>query len=164
MTVRLIWAEAHDRVIGAAGAIPWQLPEDMRQFRARTTGSTVVMGRGTWESLPDGVRPLPGRRNVVLTRDPGWSAAGAERAGSVPEVLAKHDDVWIIGGAAVYSAFLPHADRVVRTRIDLAVAGDAWAPGLGPEWQPAGGEPATWQTSRTGLRYRIDEFVRAEPA
>jgi dihydrofolate reductase len=115
---------------------------------------------------------------VVLTRDPGWSAAGAERAGSVPEVLAKHDDVWVIGGAAVYAAFLPHADRVVRTRIDLAVAGDAWAPELGPEWRPAsaelrpadaewraaGPEQAGWQTSRTGLRYRIDELVRAEAA
>ena len=181
MTVRMIWAEARDRVIGADGGIPWHLPEDLRHFKERTLGSTVVMGRGTWESLPPAMRPLPGRRNVVLTRDPDWAAPGAERAGSVAEVLAKHDDAWVIGGAEVYAAFLPHAAEVVRTVIDLEVAGDARAPSLGPAWHPVTilpgaqsdrpailpgaqsdrDEPsAGWRVSRTGLRFRVEVLER----
>ncbi len=160
MTVSLIWAEARGRVIGADGGIPWRLPGEQAMFRERTTGSTVVMGRATWDSLPAKVRPLPGRRNVVLTRTPGWSADGAEVAGSVAEVLARHDDFWVMGGAAVYAAFLPHADLVVRTEIDLDVDGDTFAPELGPEWRP-GPETGDWQTASNGLRYRVIEYVRA---
>ena len=76
MSVQLIWAQARDRVIGADGKLPWRLPEDMALFRELTTGGTVVMGRRTWESLPERFRPLPGRTNVVLTSDPEWSACG----------------------------------------------------------------------------------------
>jgi dihydrofolate reductase len=162
MTVRMIWAEARDRVIGADGGIPWHLPEDLRHFKERTIGATVVMGRGTWESLPPAMRPLPGRRNVVLTRDPRWAAPGAERAGSVADVLAEHDDVWVIGGAEVYAAFLPHAAQVVRTVIDLGVAGDARAPELGSHWRAS--EPVSgWSVSRTGLHYRVEEWERLRP-
>ena len=158
MTVRMIWAEAHDRVIGAAGGIPWHVPGEQALFRQRTTGGTVVMGRATWESLPDRVRPLPGRRNVVLTRTPGWNAAGAETAGSTDEVLARYDDFWVMGGAAVYAAFLPHATHVVRTEVDLSVDGDTRAPELGAEWQPAG--PAEWRTAGNGVKYRVVDYVR----
>ena len=157
MTVRMIWAEARDRVIGARGGIPWRLPGEQAMFKQRTMGATVVMGRATWESLPERVRPLPGRRNVVLTRTPGWSAQGAEVAGSVADVLARHDDVWVIGGAAVYEAFLPYADLVVRTEIDLGVEGDTFAPALGAEWRAA---PAEWRTAGDGVRYRVVEHVR----
>jgi dihydrofolate reductase len=86
-SVNLIWAQARGGVIGAAGRLPWHLPEDLKLFREATAGSTVVMGRHTWESLPERFRPLPGRTNVVLTSDPGWSAEGAYRAGSVADVL-----------------------------------------------------------------------------
>lgn len=159
--VALIWAQARARVIGADGALPWHLPEDMRQFRERTTGSTVVMGRRTWESLPERFRPLPGRSNVVLTSDPGWAADGARRAGSVAEVLAGHDPVWVIGGGAVYRAFLPHADRLVVTDVDLAVDGDTWAPPIGPEWRRTVRMPAEgWATSSSGLRYAVSEYAR----
>ena len=132
----MVWAQARDGVIGADGALPWHLPEDLARFRRLTLGSTVVMGRRTWESLPDRFRPLPGRTNVVLTSDPGWSADGASRAGSVGEVLDDHDSLWVIGGGAVYTAFLPHADRLVVTEVDLKVDGDTWAPTIGPEWTP----------------------------
>jgi len=153
----MIWAEARDRVIGAEGGIPWRIPGEQATFKQRTMGSTVVMGRSTWESLPSRWRPLPGRRNVVLTRDPAWSAPGAEIAGSVDDVLDRYDDVWIIGGAGVYAAFLPHADLVVRTEIDLAVDGDTYAPELGEQWRA---RPGDWQTPESGPRYRVIEHVR----
>jgi len=155
MTVRMIWAEAAGRVIGADGGIPWRVPGEQALFKQRTIGSTVVMGRATWESLPR--RPLPGRRNVVLTRDPDWRADGAEVAHSVEEVLARYDDVWVIGGAAVYAAFLPYAGEVVRTEIDLAVDGDTFAPELGDDWAATPGE---WQTAPNGVKFRVVDLRR----
>jgi dihydrofolate reductase len=161
VSVQLIWAQARDRVIGVDGALPWHLPEDMALFRQHTTGSTVVMGRRTWESLPERFRPLPGRTNVVLTSDPEWSADGASRAGSVAEVLATHESLWVIGGGAVYTAFLPHADRLVVTEVDLEVPGDTWAPALGPEWTRTGRTPDDgWAQSSTGLGYAVSEYAR----
>jgi dihydrofolate reductase len=160
VTIALIWAQAHGGVIGADGALPWRLPEDLALFRALTTGSTVVMGRRTWESLPDRFRPLPGRTNVVLTTDPSWSAAGARRAGSVEEVL-DDGDLWVIGGGRVYAAFLPYADRLVVTDVDTRVDGDTWAPVPGPEWRRLARDPAEgWSTSTTGLRYAVSEYRR----
>jgi dihydrofolate reductase len=161
VTVSLIWAQARDGVIGADGALPWHLPEDLKLFRERTTGSAVVMGRRTWESLPDRFRPLPGRINVVLTSDPGWAADGAQRAGSVDEVLEGNESVWVIGGGAVYAAFLPHADRLVVTDVDLLVEGDTWAPALGSDWRRVARTPAEgWSTSSSGLRYAVSEYAR----
>ncbi|HYO36999.1 MAG TPA: dihydrofolate reductase [Geodermatophilus sp.] len=165
MTVSCIWAQAHDRVIGADGRLPWHLPEDLRLFKERTTGGTVVMGRRTWESLPARNRPLPGRRNVVLSRDPAWSADGAERAGSVAEVLNAVPDCWVIGGAAVYTAFLPHARRLVVTDVDLAVEGDTCAPALDAGWRPVARTPQEgWATSATGLRYAVTDYGRTPTA
>ena len=160
--VSLIWAQARDRAIGAAGRLPWRLPEDLARFRELTTGSTVVMGRRTWESLPGRFRPLPGRRNVVLTSDEGWSAEGAQRAGSVPEVLGLPGRLWVIGGGTVYAEFLPHAGRLVVTDVDLEVAGDTWAPPIGPEWGREDRVPAEgWSTSVSGLRYAVSTYARA---
>jgi dihydrofolate reductase len=163
VTVWLIWAQARDRVIGADGGLPWHLPEDMALFRRLTTGSTVVMGRRTWESLPDRFRPLPGRTNVVLTRDEAWAADGARTAASVAQVLAEHASFWGIGGGAVYEALLPHADRVVVTDVDTAVAGDTRAPALDDSWVRTSRAPAEgWSLSeRSGLRYAVSEYQRA---
>jgi dihydrofolate reductase len=161
VSVSLVWAQAHGRVIGADGALPWHLPEDMALFRRLTTGSTVVMGRRTWESLPERFRPLPGRTNVVLTSDPAWSADGACRAGSVAEVLVEHESLWVIGGGAVYDAFLPHADRLVVTEVDLRVDGDTWAPAIGSEWTRTERTPDDgWAASATGLGYAVSEYAR----
>jgi dihydrofolate reductase len=161
VSVSLIWAEARDGVIGADGGLPWHLPEDLRLFRERTTGATVVMGRRTWDSLPARFRPLPGRTNVVLTSDPGWSAEGARRAGSVAEVLADHDGVWVIGGGTVYGAFLPHAQRLVVTHVDVLIDGDTWAPAIGPGWRPVSRMPDDgWALSSSGLRYAVTEYER----
>ena len=160
MAVRMIWAETRDRVIGAGGGIPWHLPGEQAMFKQRTAGSTVVMGRATWDSLPARVRPLPGRRNVVLSRDPGWAADGAETVRSVDEVLARYDDFWVIGGAAVYAVFVPFADLVVRTEIDLEVAGDTFAPALGDEWEAT---PEEWQIASNGVKFRVVQLHRARP-
>ena len=164
MTVSLVWAQAHDRVIGADGRLPWHLPEDLRLFKRLTTGGTVVMGRRTWESLPERNRPLPRRRNVVLSRDPGWSADGAERAGSVGEVLAGHPDCWVIGGGTVYEAAIARADRLEVTEVDAVLAGDTYAPVVDDGWRVTARVPeAGWCTSTGpgGLRYRFVTYERA---
>jgi dihydrofolate reductase len=136
VTVALVAAVARNGVIGRSGGIPWHLPEDMARFRDLTMGHPVVMGRRTWESLPDRFRPLPGRRNVVVTRNPGWSAQGADRAASVEDALRllEHEPrVFVIGGGEIYAAALPHADELHLTEIDAEVEGDttfpAWDPG-----------------------------------
>ena len=161
-SVALIWAQARNRVIGASGGLPWHLPEDLKLFRTLTTGSTVVMGRRTWESLPERFRPLPGRTNVVLTSDPEWSADGARRARSVAEVIDTDEPLWVIGGGAVYAAFLPHADRLVVTDVDVAVDGDTWAPAIGSGWRLLARTPEEgWDfSSASGLRYAVSEYVR----
>lgn len=156
MTIAAIWAEARGGVIGAGGEIPWHLPEDLREFRRRTLGSTVVMGRGTWCSLPTRLRPLPGRRNVVLTRNPTWSAAGAAIARSVDQAR-DYGDLWVIGGEIVFRAFMPYIDLIVRTRVELRTPGDAFAPHLGG-WAVT--RSAGWQESITGLLYVTEELRR----
>jgi len=169
--IGLIWAQAANGVIGAAGAMPWHLPEDLAHFRDVTRGAAVVMGRRTWESLPERFRPLPGRRNLVLTRRVGWRADGAETAPSLETGLAMVPtcgDVWVIGGAEVFRRALAFADRVERTDIDEAFAGDVVAPTLGPRWRPVAGDPEQgWHVSRTGLRYRFATYLadrgRGEP-
>jgi dihydrofolate reductase len=149
-------------VIGVDGRLPWHLPEDLALFKRVTTGSTVVMGRRTWESLPTAARPLPGRRNVVLSRGRGWQAAGAEVAGSLRAALALAEgDVWVIGGGRVYREALPLADRLVVTEVDLEVPGDTQAPEIDASFVSDGTEPATgWATSATGLRYRVHRYHR----
>jgi dihydrofolate reductase len=162
VTVSLIWAEAADRVIGRDGGLPWRLPEDQQLFKQLTMGATVVMGRTTWDSLPASVRPLPGRRNVVLTRQHGWSAPGAVPVQSLDEAFASAEgDVWVIGGASVYAAALDRADQVVRTRVHVQVDGDTFAPQLGAEWTLVAREPAEGlHTSTTGLTYCVATFRR----
>jgi dihydrofolate reductase len=161
VTVGLVWAQAANGVIGAAGTLPWHLPEDLARFRELTLGATVVMGRATWESLPATVRPLPGRRNVVLTRRVDWQAPGALVARSLDEALAGAPaDVWVIGGASVYRAALPLADVVVVTELARSFPGDTYAPPVAGDWQVLRREPATgWARSRTGLDYRVLTYV-----
>jgi dihydrofolate reductase len=157
----LIWAQAEGGVIGNEGSIPWHLPEDLAHFKATTMGSTVLMGRLTWESIPDRFRPLPGRRNLVLTRQTDWEAVGAERVASIDEAIALTDtDLWVIGGAQVYAASLPLAERVVVTFVDGVYTGDAFAPVLGPGWRPVLADTG-WLTSSTGLRYKLAAYEKA---
>ena len=131
MTLSIVAAVARNGVIGREGGIPWHIPEDMARFRALTTGHPVVMGRKTWDSLPDRFRPLPGRRNVVVTRNPVWTADGAEPAASLDTALELLDDpetVFVIGGASLYDQALPLADDLELTEVDLEPEGDAFFP------------------------------------
>ncbi len=158
-SVGLIWAQSASGVIGRAGAIPWHLPEDMARFKSLTMGHTVVMGRRTWESLPARFRPLPGRRNVVLTRQPDYMAEGADVMTSVEDSLVG-DDVWVIGGAEIYALALPHASRCEVTEVEMDLPrqdDDAVAPVLDEGWAAEDGD---WQVSRNGLRYRFSSYRR----
>lgn len=136
MPIVLIAAVARNGVIGRGGRLPWRMPADLARFKRLTLGHTVLMGRRTWESLG---RPLPGRRNVVLTHDERWTAPGCEVVHSVEEGLAVADggdELFVIGGASVYAAFLPFADRLILTHIDADVTGDAVFPAIDPrDWR-----------------------------
>ncbi|WP_327588617.1 dihydrofolate reductase [Nonomuraea sp. NBC_00507] len=167
MNVGLIWAQTLDGVIGADNAIPWRLPEDMAHFKATTLGHPVVMGRKTWDSLPSRFRPLSGRRNIVVTRDPHWAAEGAERAGSIAKALelateplepAASAAAWVIGGGEIYRAALPYATTLWVTEVDTTVDGDTYAPIPDPTWKVA--EDRGWQSSTSGLCYRIRRYTR----
>ncbi|MDP9026485.1 MAG: dihydrofolate reductase [Actinomycetota bacterium] len=143
--------------------MPWHVPEDMAHFKDLTMGTTVIMGRRTWDSFPDRFRPLPGRRNIVVTRDLSWSADGAEAVHSVEAALALDPSPWIIGGAQLYAATLARADRLEVTEIAVSPDGDAHAPAIDPAlWAttPAS-DDGPWLTSRTGLDYRFLSFTRA---
>ena len=158
MTVGLIWAQSTSGVIGREGTIPWHLPEDLARFKALTMGHAVVMGRRTWDSLPVRFRPLPGRRNVVLTRNPDFDAPGAEVVGSMDAVSA--GETWVIGGSEIYHLALPAASRceVTEVEIDLRLEDDdALAPVLDESWIGTSGQ---WHDSTSGLRYRFHSFLR----
>ena len=129
--IALVVAYSANRVIGRDGDLPWRLPTDLRRFKELTSGGTVVMGRKTWDSLPERFRPLPDRRNVVVSRT-GCDAPEVCR--SVEEALGG-GDCFVIGGGEVYAQALPKAQRVHATEIEATVEGDAVMPPLGPEWR-----------------------------
>jgi dihydrofolate reductase len=138
MQIGLVFARAANGVIGRDGGLPWHLPEDLAHFKAITLGAPVIMGRKTWDSLPPRFRPLPGRRNIVVTRQADWAATGAERAGSLEQAIALCHDAaraWVIGGAELYAQSEPLARVAEVTEIEQAFEGDAFAPTLGTGWR-----------------------------
>lgn len=130
-------AYSTNRVIGRHGTVPWHLPSDMRHFRELTTGGTVLMGRRTFESLPPAYRPLPNRRNLVLSRRAGYVAAGAELFADLHTALqAADNECFVIGGAQVYAQALELSARVYATEIDAMIDGDVRFPELaGDQWE-----------------------------
>jgi len=167
----MVWAQANGGVIGSGGTLPWHLPEDQKHFRELTTGCAVVMGRSTWESLPERFRPLPGRRNLVLTRQRDYVASGGEVFAELTTALdaagAGGDGcVWVIGGGQVYDAGMAVADTLVVTEIDAEVDGDAHAPDIDPrDWALVGAEgDRRWQQSTAGLAFRVLRYERVRPA
>lgn len=130
--VSFVVAVADNGIIGARGGMPWHLPADLSHFKQLTLGKPILMGRRTWDSIG---RPLPGRRNLVLTTDPEWAAEGAERVSSLDQALALAaadgaDELMVIGGAAVYRLALPRAQRIYLTRIHASPEGDTHFPEL----------------------------------
>ena len=158
-TLTLIVAMGKNRAIGMAGRMPWHLPAELQHFKKVTMGKTIVMGRKTWQAIG---RPLPGRQNIVVSRNPDFHADGVDHATSLEDAAAKSksDEVMIIGGGQLYALALPHAKRMVLTLIDIKPEADTWF----PEW-----DDQKWsQTSETHypaddnnpLAYRIIELSR----
>lgn len=134
----LIAAVTANGVIGRENDLVWRSPEDMARFKAATLGRTVIMGRKTWESLPPRFRPLPGRRNIVVTRQADYSAPGAELASSLPTALESAGDgeIFIMGGGELFTQALPLAGRLVLTEVDFAPPGDTRFPEFSAaDWQ-----------------------------
>jgi dihydrofolate reductase len=159
MGVSLVVAYARNRVIGRDGGLPWHLPSDMRHFRELTTGGTVVMGRKTYTSIPEKFRPLPERRNIVLSRDAAFRAPGAEVVSSFAAALdACGRDCFVIGGGATYAEALDDAERVVATEVAEEVEGDTFFPVLDDDvWTcVSGGEPI----AENGHEFRIRVYER----
>jgi dihydrofolate reductase len=155
MPLHLIYARSRNNVIGKNGDLPWHLPEDLAHFKRTTLGQAVVMGRITWESIPDEFRPLPGRRNVVVSRQTDYPATGASVVNSLQDALAlfpADEVVWLIGGAQLYAQALPLASQVVVTEIDADFEGDAFAPILGSEWHES---ERSQHSSAQGLAYSL---------
>lgn len=161
MKLSLVAAIARNGAIGRSGTIPWRIPEDVRRFKELTTGHAVVMGRRTWDSLPERFRPLPGRRNVVVTRQTNWSADGADRAGSLEDALDLLDvtpQVYVIGGAELYAAALPLADELLLTEIDADVEGDTFFPPFDRgDFEEVAREP---HVSEDGVPFSFVTYVR----
>ena len=163
----MVWAQARGGVIGDGRDMPWHIPEDLAFFKKATLGRPVVMGRATWESLPERFRPLPGRRNIVCTRDAAWAAEGAERAGSVAEALDRAgSDAVVMGGGQIYAAALDSADECLVTEIDADAPGTVRAPDLGgdgpgPAWEMV--EVGEWITDPRSRVVGYDDNEAGDP-
>lgn len=163
--IHLIFARARNGVIGRDNQLPWHLPEDLAFFKQKTGGATVVMGRKTWDSLPPRFRPLPGRDNVVVTRQNGWLPSPASDrvhvATDLDSALATAatlgQSVWVIGGAQIYAQSLALADEVWVTEIDQDFDGDAYAPVLDGQWREVSREG---HTSSNGLPFAFVCYQR----
>jgi len=163
MQLHLIFAKARNGVIGKNNAIPWHLPEDMAHFKRTTMGCPVIMGRKTWDSLPERFRPLPGRINVVITHQKTWNETGAKPSYSLNEALSfceQFEHVWVIGGAQIYAQALPLATTAVVTEIDADFDGDAFAPQFGPQWLETARES---HTSVNGLAFSFVTYTNPQP-
>ena len=157
MEIALIYAQSANGVIGQQGHMPWHLPEDLAHFRQHTQGAPVIMGRKTWDSLPSRFKPLPGRCNIIITRQENWKENGVKRATSLHNALFFAEQkqpatVWVIGGAQIFTEALPLATRIERTTIAQNFDGDAFAPVLDSTWEPIA---HSRHTSSQGLFYEF---------
>jgi dihydrofolate reductase len=163
MQLGLIYARSRNGVIGKDNAMPWHLPQDLAHFKRTTLGAPVIMGRKTWDALPPKFRPLPGRRNIVVTRDPQWQDSGAERASSLAAAIALCGDApraWVTGGAEIYRLALPRAHVAVVTEIEMDCEGDAFAPELGASWREVARER---HVGADGLAYSFVTYQNQHP-
>ena len=161
----LVVAVSRNGVIGRDGALPWRLPSDLRRFKEITMGKPIIMGRKTWEALPR--KPLPGRTNIVVTRQAGYLAPGAMVAGTVNEALAvarsaKPAEIAVIGGGDIYRQVLPFADRIYLSEVDAEAEGDTHFPELDDkDWQEVRRDPRLQEAGdEAGYVYRVLERRR----
>ena len=168
MRINLIYARARNGVIGAHNTLPWHLPQDLAHFKRLTTGAPVMMGRKTWDSLPPRFKPLPGRTNIVVTRQRAWHSDGAIGVDSLPWgcalCAAMHpvpEELWVIGGAQLFAAALPLAERAVVTELEQDFAGDVYAPPLDGQWQETAREQ---QVAPDGMRFAFVTYIRRRAA
>ena len=163
MQLHLIFAKSQNGVIGKNNTLPWHLPEDMAHFKRVTMGCPVIMGRKTWDSLPERFRPLPGRINIVVSRQHGWNEKGSYPMSSLREALLyceQFQHVWVIGGADLYAQALPFANSAVVTEINADYDGDAFAPEIGEPWLETARET---HISVTGLRFSFVTYHNPKP-
>jgi dihydrofolate reductase len=164
MKLKLIYAKAANGVIGLNNQMPWHLPEDLAHFKRTTLGSPVLMGRKTWESIPAKFRPLPGRANLVMTRQTDWHSDGAQVVHSLEEGLTvalahcpEGKDLWVMGGAEIYAQAAAIADEAVVTEIEQDFEGDAFAPKLDTTWHEISRES---HTAASGLKFSFVTYQR----
>ena len=163
MSLSLIFASSSNGVIGENNQLPRHLPEDLAHFKKLTMGQVVLMGRKTWESIPQQFRPLPGRPNWVLTRQANWSDAGARRFTELSEAMAAFDrehpsgELWVIGGAQIYAQAIDHASRIELTLVEKTCSGEALAPKIDSNWVTMSRET---HTAKNGLIYHFISYQR----
>ena len=161
--ISLIAALGRDRAIGYQGKLIWQIPGDLPRFKALTMGHPVIMGRKTWESLPENFRPLPGRTNIVVTRSGWYEAPGATVVHSFPEALSHardaegSEEIFVIGGQEMYQCALPFATRLYLTLVDDEQPGDTFFPAYEEEFKTIMSDEAH---EHEGLKYRYVTFER----
>jgi len=157
--VTLIAAMARNRAIGLDGAMPWHLPRELRHFKAATMGKPIVMGRKTWESIG---RVLPGRQNIVVTGNTAYRAAGCDVVHSLEDaaLIARGDEVMIIGGGRIYAGALPFADRMILTRVDCEPEADTWFPKWDADQWREMASRSEEADEENPYPYRVIEWVR----
>ena len=156
--ISLIVAASENHVIGRDGELPWRLSDDLKRFKAVTMGKPIVMGRKTWESIG---RPLPGRQNIVITRQPGYLAEGCDVVATVDQAVAvagEAAEIMVIGGSEIYALFLPAAARLYLTRVHAELEGDAFFPAPGDDWRLVSNTPhAADENNEFDVSYRVYE-------
>jgi len=160
MTISYIFAMDRNRVIGLNNALPWRLPADMKFFKETTMGHTVIMGRKTFDSMG---KPLPGRRNVVMSRNADLQLEGCEIVHTAEEAMAKYDDqgeVFVIGGEELFRLFMPYVNKLIITRIDHEFDGDAFFPPIETtEWKLVTSEPGV-RDEKNPYDYRFETYIK----
>lgn len=159
--ITLVVAMDRERGIGVQNRLPWHLPEDLAHFKRVTSGHAIIMGRKTFDSIG---RPLPNRRNIVITRDAAWRRDGVDAVTSLPQALtlAGSGEAFVIGGAEIFRLALPAASRMIVTEIDARFDCDTFFPAIdAARWTAASREPH--HSAATGLNYAIADYRRTAP-
>lgn len=164
--ITAIWAQGKDRVIGSNGLIPWNIPQDMAFFKEQTMGAAVIMGRTTWESIPEKFRPLAGRVNIVMSKNPDYTARGAlvvHNTSRAMSIARYNPNIFIIGGEVIYNQFIWFCNHAIVTEVDYTGPGDTFAPEL-PESDWFLDRETYWSDNPVGNKWRHKFYARRSKA